>query len=83
MLCDANTDHIKMIPSSFRKYIGLASKQCVPGLHCARRPTQPPLLRCSVSAAGTPPLTFREAELLRKQVLDWKLVEEGPALLLR
>jgi len=46
---------------------------------------RPPLTlsRCSPSPAGAPPLAFRDAELLRKQVLDWKLVEEGPVLQLR
>lgn len=82
MLYDANTDHIRAIPSSFRKYIGLATKRCVPAQGARERPPLTPS-RCSPSPAGADPLAFRDAELLRKQVLDWKLVEEGPVLQLR
>lgn len=74
-----------MIPSKFREYIGLASKRRVPE---TAPPPQPPLSlprSCSVAPPGSALLTYREAELMRKQVLDWKLVEgeAGSALQLR
>ena len=59
-----DTDHIRMMPSASRKYLGLATKRC-----------EPP-------HADAASLSFRDAELLRKQVLDWKLTEEGASLCL-